>query len=58
VSYSAGRPGNTFHCVTIPTGCHGNPTCSCLGPSTCVSPVNSCSDYSGVKGIQCGCPTC
>ncbi len=46
------------HCVSIPKTCGGNFSCACLGPSTCISPFDSCSDLSGQKGVSCGCPAC
>jgi len=50
--------GKQAHCVTVPKQCGGNSTCSCLGPSVCVSPYNNCNDFSGVKGVSCDCPAC
>lgn len=50
--------GNQAHCVTIPTTCQGTATCACLGASSCVSPYTICADFSGLKGIACGCPSC
>ena len=50
--------GTQFHCVTIPSVCQGAATCACLGVSSCVSPYSVCADFSGLKGIACGCPTC
>ncbi len=50
--------GNQHHCVTIPTACGGDATCGCLGPTSCVSPYLSCTNYSGNRGVSCGCPNC
>jgi hypothetical protein len=50
--------GPEAHCVSLPAVCAGNATCACLGPSVCLSPYSSCSDFSGVMGVACGCPTC
>jgi hypothetical protein len=57
VSYVA-QLGPQRHCVSIPAACGGNASCSCLGPTTCISPFNACSDLSGIKGVTCGCPVC
>jgi len=46
------------HCVGVPKGCEGSPTCSCMGASVCVSPFSACSDLSGVPGMSCSCPNC
>jgi hypothetical protein len=46
------------HCVTIPKGCEGTPTCSCMGSSVCVTPFVACGDFSGIKGMGCSCPNC
>ena len=49
--------GNQAHCVTVPPECSGAASCGCLGPSSCVSPYNVCVDFSGIRGIACGCPS-
>ncbi len=54
VTQSGPRP----HCISIPKACGGDFSCACLGPSTCISPFNSCSNLSGQKGVSCGCPAC
>ncbi len=46
------------HCVSIPKGCEGTPTCDCMGSSVCISPYNACGDFSGIKGMGCSCPNC
>lgn len=52
------QTGNRAHCVTIPQQCGANGTCACLGTSVCVAPYSHCTDFSGVKGVSCDCPTC
>lgn len=46
------------HCVTVPKGCEGSPTCSCMGSSVCATPYVACGDFSGIKGMGCSCPNC
>jgi hypothetical protein len=50
--------GNQAHCVTIPAACNGDATCACLGQTACIAPYRACANFSGVKGISCGCPNC
>lgn len=50
--------GPESHCVSIPKGCEGNPTCECMGDSVCASPFDTCTDFSGQKGMLCSCPNC
>jgi hypothetical protein len=50
--------GNQAHCVTIPVACNGDATCACLGQTACITPYRACANFSGVKGITCGCPNC
>lgn len=50
--------GLQFHCVTIPSSCNGSGTCACMGPATCIKPFATCTDLSGIRGINCSCPTC
>jgi hypothetical protein len=50
--------GNQAHCVTVPSACNGDASCACLGPTVCLPPYTSCNDFSGLKGVSCGCPTC
>lgn len=50
--------GPASHCVDIPKGCEGNPTCECMGDSVCPAPFDTCTDFSGVKGMLCSCPNC
>jgi hypothetical protein len=52
------KAGNQAHCVTIPAACGGNASCACMGPTVCVGPFTICTDFSGLKGVSCGCPTC
>ncbi|MCE7893496.1 MAG: hypothetical protein DYH12_27970 [Sorangiineae bacterium PRO1] len=53
-----GDVGGGAHCVAIPKGCEGTPTCSCMGASACHSPYSACTDLSGVPGMSCSCPNC
>lgn len=53
-----GAESAPHHCVTLPKGCEGDPTCSCIGSSVCPSPYTACSDLSGVPGVVCSCPNC
>ncbi len=57
VNYDA-QTGPTHHCVDAPAGCGDDSTCACLGPSVCLPPFATCSDLSGVKGVNCSCPNC
>ncbi len=52
------QSGPSEHCVGIPKGCEGTPTCECMGGSVCISPFDACSDLSGVDGMGCSCPAC
>jgi hypothetical protein len=54
----ATRTGPQAHCVTIPAACGDTATCACFGPTVCTKPYSSCSDFSGVRGVSCTCPTC
>jgi hypothetical protein len=57
VSYET-QLGPQHHCVTIPAECNGNGGCSCNGLVSCVAPYRMCTDYSGIRGVYCSCPTC
>ena len=57
VSYET-QLGPQYHCVTIPPACNGNGGCSCNGLVSCVAPYRMCTDYSGIRGVSCSCPTC
>ena len=57
VSYET-QLGPQHHCVTIPPACNGNGGCSCNGLVSCVAPYRMCTDYSGIRGVTCSCPTC
>ena len=57
VTYVTQR-GPENHCVPVPKGCEGKPTCQCLGSSVCLQPFSSCSEKSGVRGANCDCPNC
>jgi hypothetical protein len=50
--------GPEAHCVDIPKGCEGNPTCECMGALVCATPFDTCTDFSGQKGMGCSCPNC
>ena len=50
--------GVEYHCVPVPETCHGSAGCECMGPSTCISPYMSCTNFSGVRGFSCSCPNC
>ncbi|MCA9628994.1 MAG: hypothetical protein KC766_15045, partial [Myxococcales bacterium] len=50
--------GPENHCVEIPAVCKGAATCECMGPSVCVQGFDLCEDFSGIRGVRCGCPTC
>jgi hypothetical protein len=55
VSYQTQR-GPQHHCVTIPPECNGNGGCSCVGVASCLAPYQTCTDYSGIRGVSCSCP--
>jgi len=57
VSYQTQR-GPQHHCVTIPPECNGNGGCSCVGVASCLAPYQTCTDYSGIRGVSCSCPNC
>ncbi|MFO0566424.1 MAG: hypothetical protein U0263_12215 [Polyangiaceae bacterium] len=46
------------HCVQVPKGCEGSPTCACMGANVCTAPFSACTDFSGVPGMSCSCPNC
>ncbi|GMV12505.1 MAG: hypothetical protein AMXMBFR56_07290 [Polyangiaceae bacterium] len=50
--------GPQNHCVDVPASCGSDFTCACSGPSVCVAPYATCSDFSGLKGVSCSCPNC
>ncbi len=50
--------GPEAHCVTVPSRCNGDFSCACLGPSVCIAPFDTCTDFSGLMGLHCSCPTC
>jgi hypothetical protein len=52
----AGGIYGTNHCISVPDACMNNPTCACLGPTTCGGVL--CVDRSGLPGIACVCPGC
>ncbi len=53
-----GAESGTHHCVDVPKGCEGNPTCSCMGASVCTGLYSACQDLSGLPGMVCSCPNC
>jgi hypothetical protein len=57
VSYGA-QLGAEYHCVTIPPECGANGGCTCLGVASCPAPYSACTDYSGIRGVSCTCPSC
>jgi hypothetical protein len=54
----SGGDGVTRHCVSIPKGCEGTPTCACMGQNVCIAPTSECTDLSGLPGMVCGCAAC
>ena len=50
--------GPQAHCVEIPAACGSDGTCACLAPGSCIAPYRSCTNFSGIRGISCSCPTC
>ncbi len=50
--------GPEAHCVTVPSRCNGDFSCACLGPSVCIAPFDTCTDFSGLMGLHCSCPNC
>ncbi|HKQ68991.1 MAG TPA: hypothetical protein VJT73_06620 [Polyangiaceae bacterium] len=52
------RSGSLRHCVDVPPACGGDSTCTCTGKSVCTGIFSRCTNFSGVRGFVCGCPTC
>ncbi|MBK7584211.1 MAG: hypothetical protein IPI67_28920 [Myxococcales bacterium] len=46
------------HCVEVPKGCEGSPTCACMGSSVCPAPFSACFDQKQPSGLLCSCPNC